>query len=100
MSSQSSHKNELKIILVGNMSVGKTCIVHSYANGKFKEKVPPTLVSNFTNVIKEFNNQEYSLNIWDTEGQEKYNSLTKSFVKSAKIAILVYSIIDKNHLTI
>ena len=37
----------------------------------------------------------YTLNLWDTAGQEKYDSLTKIFAKNANIVILVYSIIDK-----
>ena len=34
----------------------------------------------------------YLLKVWDTVGQEKYNSITKLFVQGSHIIILVYSI--------
>ena len=41
------------------------------------------------------NGKKYTLNLWDTAGQEEYDSLTKIFTKNANIVILVYSIVDK-----
>jgi small GTP-binding protein len=59
------------------------------------QHIPSTFGSNFVKIDKIINNKKYVLNIWDTAGQEKYNSLTQTFTKNAKIVILVYSIIDK-----
>ena len=42
------------------------------------------------------NNKLYEIRLWDTAGQEKYRSLTKIFIKDAKIALLVYAIDDEN----
>ena len=35
-------------------------------------------------------------NIWDTAGQEKYDSLTKRYYKGADVAIIAFSITDRN----
>ena len=40
-------------------------------------------------------NKKYRLEIWDTAGQEKFRSLTKIFIKDAKIVIFVYDITTK-----
>ena len=88
-------QNEIKIIILGSVGVGKTCLITRYKTGKFLQHIPSTFGSNFVKIDKIINNKKYVLNIWDTAGQEKYNSLTQTFTKNAKIVILVYSIIDK-----
>jgi small GTP-binding protein len=88
-------KNEIKIIILGSVGVGKTCIITRYKTGKFLEDIPPTQGSNYVQIIKNINNKNYIFNFWDTAGQEKYNSLTQSFTKNSQIVILVYSIVDK-----
>ena len=99
MQDQSSDKpksaNQIKIILVGAISVGKTCLIAHYQTGKFLSEVPSTCGSSFVEIKKVIKGKKYTLNVWDTAGQEKYDSLTKIFTKNANIVILVYSIVDK-----
>ena len=86
----------IKIIIIGSVSVGKTSLLTRYATGKFQNIVKSTSNASFITKIKEMNNKKYEIKIWDTAGQEKYRSLTKIFIKEAKIAILVYAIDDLN----
>ena len=51
--------------------------------------------ASYVNKIKTVNGIKFEIKLWDTAGQEKYKSLTKLFIKDAKIAILVYSIDDE-----
>ena len=88
-------KNVIKIIVVGSMAVGKTCLITHYQTGKFLTEIPSTCGSSFVQKKKIINGIKYTLNLWDTAGQEKYDSLTKMFTKNANIIILVYSIVDK-----
>ena len=85
----------IKIILVGSMEVGKTCLISHYQTGKFLSDIPSTCGSSYIQIKKTIKGKKYNLNLWDTAGQEKYDSLTKIFTKNANIVILVYSIIDK-----
>ena len=85
----------IKVILIGSISVGKTCLIHHYKTGEFLDKIPSTQDCSFTEIKKKYNNQVYTLNFWDTAGQEKYRSLTRTFMKNSQIVILVYSIVDK-----
>ena len=83
----------IKIIMVGNLNVGKTSLLEKYI--KNKNKSLPIKINNFTSYISEYvikNEVQFELKIWDTAGQEKYKSLTNIFTKDARIAILVYSI--------
>ena len=86
----------IKLIIIGSVNVGKTSLLTRYATGHCQINTKSTSNASFITKIKEINNQKYELKIWDTAGQEKYRSLTKIFIKDAKIAILVYAIDDKN----
>lgn len=83
---------ELKVILLGDPGVGKTNIINRYLYDKFDQSSKPTLGSSFGEKIIKKDGSSYSLKIWDTTGQERYNSITKLFIKGSHIVILVYSI--------
>ena len=93
--SDKQKSNAIKIIVVGSMAVGKTCLIAHYQTGKFLSEIPSTCGSSFVQIKKTIKGKKYTLNLWDTAGQEKYDSLTKIFTKNANIVILVYSIVDK-----
>jgi len=82
----------IKIIVVGSINVGKTSLVAKYATGKNPGKTQSTQNASYVDKIKIVNGIKFEIKLWDTAGQEKYKSLTKLFIKDAKIAILVYSI--------
>ena len=60
--------NEIKVILLGSIGVGKTCLITRYKTGKFLDKLPSTRSPNYVQIQKEINNKEYTFNIWDTAG--------------------------------
>jgi small GTP-binding protein len=82
----------IKIIIVGSINVGKTSLVAKYATGKIPIQKESTKNASYVNKLKTVNGIKFEIKLWDTAGQEKYKSLTKLFIKDAKIAILVYSI--------
>jgi len=45
----------------------------------------------FRKIVKK-NGKEYELNIWDTPGQTKFNSLGKHYYKECFVTILLYDI--------
>ena len=84
--------DEYKVVLIGESGVGKTCIIKSFINEKFKENEKPTVSAEYTEKIMEFNGKKIQFNIWDTVGQERFRSVTKTFYNNVKVAILVYDI--------
>ena len=95
---QNSEKIEevIKLIIIGSVSVGKTSLLIRYATGKFQNILKSTSTPSYIPKTKMVNNKLYEIRLWDTAGQEKYRSLTKIFIKDAKIALLVYAIDDEN----
>ena len=85
----------IKVVVVGEADVGKTCIVQRAYHGKFPEEAKPTIGAG--NVVLEINadNQTVILNIWDTAGQEKYRSLTQMYFSGASVGILVFDLTSR-----
>ena len=86
-------EQDIKVILVGEMGTGKTSLINVLMGGKFVEGVEMTTSSaSFVTKQMKIDNKIYSINLWDTIGQEKFRSLTKIFIKDSKIVIFVYDI--------
>ena len=83
---------EVKIILLGDVGVGKTSIISRYYKNEFNINNLSTGSASYISKKVTKNNISYKLNIWDTSGQERYRSVTKLFVQGANIVILVYAI--------
>ena len=90
-----NNEKDVKVILLGESGVGKTCIINRYINNEFQNNVASTLGSAFflKEIIK--GDTKYNVNVWDTTGQERYHSVTNLFINDSHIIILVYSIDSK-----
>ena len=88
-----SEEQDIKVILVGEMGTGKTSLINVLMGGKFVEGAEITTSSaSFVTKQMKIDNKLYSINLWDTIGQEKFRYLTKIFIKDSKIVIFVYDI--------
>ena len=91
--------DDIKVILVGEMGTGKTSLINTAVGLQFQDKVATTTTNTIMNKILNIDNKVYSISLWDTIGQERYRSLTKIFMKGAKIIIFVYDITDIHSFT-
>jgi small GTP-binding protein len=86
----------IKIVLLGDMNVGKTTFITKYITGRFNNNKSSTLgASFFTHDIK-IDNEEHMLEIWDTAGQERYRSLAPMYYRSADAALLFFDLSNLN----
>jgi small GTP-binding protein len=91
------HKNfdlNFKIIVIGNVGVGKSCLSLKATKGIFIEEYTSTVGFEFYCFNVKINDKIVKLQIWDTCGQEAYRSLIMNFYRNASLAIIVYSIED------
>ncbi|KAJ3452091.1 ras-related protein rab-5c [Anaeramoeba flamelloides] len=82
----------IKIVMLGQCGTGKTSIVIRFVQNEFKENTKPTVGANFFLRSMNFEDQNFCLRLWDTSGQEKFDSLTPLYYRNANIAILVYDV--------
>ena len=84
-----------KIIVIGNIGVGKSCLSLKATKGIFIEEYTSTVGFEFYCFNVKINNKIVKLQIWDTCGQEAYRSLIMNFYRNSSLAIVVYSVEDK-----
>ena len=87
---------QLKVVIIGDATVGKSCILHRYVSNTFQEHSTPTLGAAYHTRVLEVDNKSVKLNIWDTAGQERYHSLAKLYSRDAKLIVLVYDITNRS----
>jgi len=85
----------LKIIVLGEGTVGKSSILVRFADGTFDEESESTLEMDFRINIIEVDGNNYKLKTWDTAGQENFRSITTSFYRGTAGAFLVFSLADQ-----
>jgi small GTP-binding protein len=82
----------MKVILVGDTQVGKTCLLSRLTTGQFQGIDQPTIGAAFQDLTIAATHGAVSLQIWDTAGQEKYRSLAPMYYRNARAAILVFDL--------
>ena len=85
-------KNRIKLILLGDVGVGKSAIIQRFYDNTFEENILTTFNASFLEKEVTIKGKKVVLEIWDTVGQEQYRSMTQLFVKNSKIIILVYNV--------
>lgn len=87
----------IKVVLVGDSSVGKTSIIQRFVFNKFKPYCPSSSGVAFITKILGPPSLDFtvSLTIWDTAGQEKFRSLITMYYKDASAIIAVYDVSNK-----
>jgi len=87
----------LKVLLLGESSVGKTSIFHRYVKDEFPETYKATIGADFSSKYITFDDKkDVILQIWDTAGQERYRSLGQGFFRGSDACVLVYDITDRS----
>ena len=81
-----------RIIIVGDTSVGKTCILCKFTDGIFKDAHEATIGVELGIKIIFLQEEQIKFQIWDTSGQENYRSVTRSFYRRADCALLVFDL--------
>ena len=92
-----SSPETVKVVLLGEAGVGKTCIISQFISGVFDPDTISSLSAQFITKNMELKNikKVIKFDIWDTAGQERFRALAKIFYKDAKVICLVYDITSK-----
>lgn len=81
-----------KYIIVGEIGVGKSCILLQFTDKRFQPVHDLTIGVEFGARMITINNKPIKLQMWDTAGQESFRSITRSYYRGAAGALLVYDI--------
>ncbi|WWC66394.1 uncharacterized protein I206_100296 [Kwoniella pini CBS 10737] len=94
MSSTNQPNLNLKLLLIGNSSVGKSSLLLRFTDNEFltDEETAATIGVDFKVKSIELDGKRYKLSVWDTAGQERFRTLTSSYYRGAQGVVLVYDV--------
>ena len=88
----SVYDKSIKIILLGDSGVGKTSLLNCLEPNDIDLNQKKTISLEYFNYIIKANNNIIRMQIWDTVGHEKFNSIISNYYKTTDVAIFMYSI--------
>ena len=85
-----------KVLLLGDWSVGKTCLLMRYMDNTFTEMHLSTIgIDSKVKIVNLKEGLDAKILIWDTAGQERYKTIAKSYIKGANGILLVYDVTQR-----
>ena len=90
-----SYDYKMKVIIVGDSSVGKSNLILQYTENKFNDGHNPTLGLDFSAKKVQVNDLTFMCQIWDTAGQENFRSITRTYYKDCTCALIVFDITSR-----
>ena len=86
---------KFKLIVVGNISTGKSSILNRFVNETFEEDYQATIGLDFQSKNITIHDQDVRLILYDTAGQEKFRSLIPMYIREAQIILLIYDVSNR-----
>jgi Ras-related protein Rab-8A len=86
---------QIKLLMIGDSGVGKTCLLLRYANDSFSPTFITTIGIDFKIKNIQLDGKRIKLQIWDTAGQERFRTITTSYFRGAQGILLVYDVTDR-----
>uniref|UniRef100_A0A3Q3NPC5 RAB34, member RAS oncogene family b n=1 Tax=Labrus bergylta TaxID=56723 RepID=A0A3Q3NPC5_9LABR len=90
--------NIAKVIVVGDVAVGKTCLISRFRKGAFEKNYKATIGVDFEMERFEVLGVPFSLQLWDTAGQERFKCIASTYYRGAQAIIVVFDLSSVNSL--
>ena len=92
--------NLYKILVLGDTSVGKSCLLLRFCDNSFQEAHLTTIGLDFRlKTINLKDGRKVKIQIWDTAGEDRFRSITRNYYKGAKGILLIFDVTDKETFT-
>jgi small GTP-binding protein len=88
----------LKVVVVGDTRVGKSCIITRFTQRTFNRSMVPTVGAAFHTKVVQTPSGQIRLQLWDTAGQERFRSLAPMYYRMSAVVILVFDVTQKQTL--
>jgi len=86
----------IKVLLIGNSSVGKSCVLMRFCSDEFTPSFIATIGIDFKIRTSELEDgKRAKFQVWDTAGQERFKTITTAYYRSAMGFLLVYDVTDE-----
>ena len=92
---EQDYDEKIKLMVLGDSSVGKSSILTKYCKNQFLSKYITTIGIDFQIKYLNINNKRIKVQIWDTAGQERYRVVTKNYFNSSNGFVIIYDITNR-----
>mmetsp|Transcript_39566 Transcript_39566/g.86192 ORF Transcript_39566/g.86192 Transcript_39566/m.86192 type:complete len:242 (-) Transcript_39566:406-1131(-) len=91
-------EREIKVLIVGNGSVGKTSMIRRFCKGVFTDEYKKTIGVDFLekSIYVDGLGEDCRMMLWDTAGQEEFDSMTRTYYRGAGACVIVFSSTDRD----
>uniref|UniRef100_H2M510 Ras-related protein Rab n=1 Tax=Oryzias latipes TaxID=8090 RepID=H2M510_ORYLA len=87
------HKERLyKILVIGDLGVGKTSIIKRYVHHNFSPNYRATIGVDFALKVLNWEQETVRLQLWDIAGQERFGNMTRVYYREAMGAFIVFDV--------
>ncbi|XP_017290787.1 ras-related protein Rab-34a [Kryptolebias marmoratus] len=83
-----------KVIVVGDLAVGKTCLINRFCKDVFDKNYKATIGVDFEMERFEVLGVPFSLQLWDTAGQERFKCIASTYYRGAQVVIIAFDLND------
>lgn len=81
----------LKVLIIGDLGVGKTSIIRRYVHQVFSQHYRATIGVDFALKVLNWDHKTVvRLQLWDIAGQERYGNMTRVYYREAVGALVVF----------
>ncbi|CAJ0590548.1 unnamed protein product [Cylicocyclus nassatus] len=92
-------EKRLKLVVVGDSYVGKTTLLFAYAEKQFRSVYATTVFDNWSITVN-IEHRNYTVNLFDTAGQEDYGHLRCLSYPNTDVFLLCFSLVDPKSLDV
>jgi len=85
----------LKVIMIGDSGVGKSCLLKGFMGEGFDNGYTSTIGVDFEIKAVVIGDRHVNLQVWDTAGQERFHTITTTYYRSSDAILLVFDVTDK-----
>ena len=96
MSARPKYDHLVKLLLIGDSGVGKSCLLLRFSDDQFTASFITTIGIDFKVKTVDLEGKRVKLQIWDTAGQERFRTITSAYYRGAMGILLIYDVTNAN----
>merc|ERR1719433_1607352 len=90
------HDGLVKLLMIGDASVGKSSLVQRYVDDRFQLNWIPTIGIDVRLKSVPLHGKKFKVQVWDTAGQERYRCITENYFRGTDGFCIVFDVTDRS----